>query len=167
MNLLRIATLLLLFTIVTAASAHKFYVSITKIEYVQEKQSVQIITKIFIDDLEDVLQQRYKPTISLATQNETAEDLAYMKQYILQKLQIEVNGKPATPKFIGSEYETDVVKVYLEITGVQNLKTLEIENYLLLDMFDEQQNIVHLKTSKSRRSLVLDKDNPKGVLNFD
>ncbi len=166
MKFFRIATLLLLFSLFTAATAHKFYVSITKIEYVQEKESLQIITKIFTDDIEDVLQERYSPDISLGTKNETATDVAYLKKYIFQKLQIHVNGKPETFTFVGIAYENDVMKVYLEITGIADLKTLEIENEILFDMFDEQQNIIHLKTPKNRRSLVLDKDNPKGLLNF-
>jgi hypothetical protein len=158
---------LLLFPILTAASLHKFYVSTTKIEYVKEKKAIQIITKIFIDDVEDALQVRYNEDISLATEKETATDIAYLKQYVLQKFQLQVNGKPVTLQYIGREYETDIVKVYLEVTGITQLKTLEIDNQVLFDLFEEQQNIIHLKTSEKRRSIVLDKDNPKGVLNFD
>lgn len=163
----KILFFLFLFPIITGATLHKFYVSTTKIEYVKEKRSIQIITKIFIDDIEDVLQQRYDPDISLASHKESAEDVAFLEKYILQKIRLEVNGKPVTLQYIGREYETDIVKIYLEVTGVAQLKTLEIENQVLLDMFDDQQNIIHLKTSEKRRSIVLDKDNPKGVLNFD
>ena len=44
--------LLSLPVLMASSSAHKFYVSITKIEYVASQQSLQIITKIFIDDFE-------------------------------------------------------------------------------------------------------------------
>jgi hypothetical protein len=36
----------------------------------------------------------------------------------------------------------------------------------LFDTFEDQQNIIHIKTPEKRRSLVLDKENPKGLLNF-
>ena len=42
----------------------------------------------------------------------------------------------------------------------------EIENKILFDTFEDQQNIIHIKTPEKRRSLVLDKENPKGLLNF-
>jgi hypothetical protein len=167
MKFFKVLLVVLLFPLITGGSLHKFYVSTTKIEYIKEKKSIQIITKIFIDDIEDVLQKRYDPTISLATAKETAAAEAFLKQYILQKFQLSVNGAPVALQYIGREYETDIVKVYLEVTEVSHLKTLEIENQVLLDMFEEQQNIVHLKTSENRRSIVLDKDRPKGVLNFD
>lgn len=151
----------------SGAPVHKFYVSITKIEYVKEKNSIQIITKIFIDDIEDALQQQYDPSISLDTKKETEKADADLKKYILQKLNIKVNGKAVSINYIGKEYDTDMVVAYLEITDVKELKTITIENKLLFEMFPEQQNIIHLKTPSSRKSLMLDRDEPKGELKFN
>ena len=36
--------------------AHKFYVSVTQIEYVKEKESVEIVMRIFIEDLEKYIE---------------------------------------------------------------------------------------------------------------
>ncbi|MDC8000768.1 hypothetical protein POV26_06950 [Aequorivita todarodis] len=166
MKFFRILLLLWVFPLASATSAHKFYVSITKIEYVKEKSSLQIITKIFIDDIEDALQQRYDPSISLDTKKETAEADEDLKNYILQKLNIKINGKSVKLDYIGKEYDTDMLVAYIEVKDVKKLKTIEIENKVLMEMFPEQQNIIHLKTSKSRRSLILDRDEPSGQLNF-
>ncbi len=156
----------MVFPLISATPAHKFYVSITKIEYVKEKSSLQIITKIFIDDIEDALQQRYNPSISLDTKKETAAADEDLKKYILQKINIKVNGKAVSLNYIGKEYDTDMVVAYMEVTDVKELKTITIENKILLDVFSEQQNIIHLKTPNSRKSLILDKDEPSGQLNF-
>jgi hypothetical protein len=166
MKIFRIFALLMVFPLVSGAPAHKFYVSITKIEYVKEKSSLQIITKIFIDDIEDALQQRYNPSISLDTKKETAAADEDLKKYILQKINIKVNGKAVSLNYIGKEYDTDMVVAYMEVTGLKELKTITIENKILLDVFSEQQNIIHLKTPNSRKSLILDKDEPSGQLNF-
>lgn len=72
MKYFKFLLLALVFPLVSGTPAHKFYVSITKIEYVKEKNSLQIITKIFTDDIEDALQQRYDKNISLDTKKETA-----------------------------------------------------------------------------------------------
>lgn len=152
---------------VSAAPAHKFYVSITKIEYVKEKNSLQIITKIFIDDIEDALQQQYNPSISLDTKKETTTADADLKNYILQKINIKVNGKPVKLDYIGKEYDTDMVVAYLEVTDVKELKTITVENKILFEMFPEQQNIIHLKTISSRKSLMLNRDEPSGKLDFN
>lgn len=156
-----------MFPLVSATSVHKFYVSITKIEYVKEKNSLQIITKIFTDDIEDVLQQRYDASISLDTKKETEAADDDLKNYILQKLNIKVNGKPVQLNYIGKEYDTDMVVAYIEVTGVKDLKSIEIENKVLMELFPEQQNIIHLKTPNTRKSLILEKDEPKGVLDFN
>lgn len=168
MKFLKIAFLIVLFPVLTGAtSAHKFYVSITKIEYVAESESLQIITQLFIEDVEQVLRQRYNPNISLGTPKETEADAAFLKQYILQKLKIEVNGTPLTLNYIGKEYDTDMVKSYMEVTGVSEVKDILVENKALMDLFDDQQNIIHYKNKKTRKSMMLDRDNPKGVLNFN
>jgi 6-pyruvoyl-tetrahydropterin synthase len=167
MKYFKIFLLVLLFPIITASSEHKFYVSITKIEYVKEKNSLQIITKIFIDDIEDALQQRYDTSISLDTKKETKAADEDVKNYLFQKIKIKVNGKPLTLDYIGKEYETDMLVAYLEIKNIKELKTIQIENKLLMEIFPEQQNIIHLKTSKSRKSLILDSDEPSGKLEFN
>lgn len=167
MKRIPIVLLLLIVPICIAAGVHKFYASVTKIEYVESKQSLQIITQIFTDDLEKALTERNQRKVHLGTKKEKSADVALMKQYVLDKLVIFVNGKPATINYIGNKYETDQVKLYLEIKGVTSLKSIEIENKVLLGMFEDQQNIIHIKTSKNRRSLILDRDNPKGLLKFD
>ena len=43
------------FMAVTSLKDHKFYVSLTQVEYVKEKQSLQIISRVFLDDIEDAL----------------------------------------------------------------------------------------------------------------
>ncbi len=167
MKYFRILLLLLIFPLISATSAHKFYMSITKIEYVKEKKSLQIITKIFTDDIEDALQHRYDPSISLDTKKETEAADEYLQKYILQKLNIKVNGKPVQLNYIGKEYDLDMLVAYIEVTNVPNLKSIEIENKVLMEMFPEQQNIIHLKTTNSRKSLMLDKDESSGKLKFD
>lgn len=167
MKFLQILFLSVLFTLLTGATSHKYYVSITKIEHVADSQSLQIITQIFIDDIEDVLQERYSDNISLGTKKETKADAAFLKEYILQKLKIKVNGKPLELNYLGKEYDVDMVKSYIEVTGIEEIESLEIENKLLMDLFTDQQNIIHFKSKQSRRSLILDKENPKGVLNFN
>lgn len=151
----------------TSASTHKFYVSITNIEYVQAEQSLQIITKIFIDDIEDALEKRYGTKLHFDTDSETQREGELLEAYILQKLKIFVNGSPVEMNYIGKEYDIDVVKSFIEVKGISDFSEIEVENEILFDAFDEQQNVIHVKTGDRRRSLVLEKENPKGVLNFN
>jgi len=167
MKILKIAILLLTLPLVISTTTHKFYVSTTNVEFVKEKQVVQVITKIFIEDIEQALQARYSPSISLDSPKEKASDVAYLKKYVLQKMKFKINNKEVKISYIGKEYDIDIVNMYFEVENVSEVNSIEIENKVLFDMFPEQQNIIHFKTSENRKSLVLDKDNPKGVLNFN
>lgn len=163
----KILLLLLVLPLFSATSAHKFYVSITKIEFVKKQSSLQIITKIFTDDIENALRQEFSKSIFLDSKKETAQADEYLKQYILQKIKIKVNGMPVKLNYLGKEYDTDMVVAYIEVTDITDLQTVAIENKVLMEMFPEQKNIIHLNTAKSRRSLILDKDNPRGELKFN
>ena len=65
MNILKIIFVLFLVPIMTSSVSHKFYVSTTTIEYVKEKDAIQIISKMFVEDLEVILQERYDPSVVL------------------------------------------------------------------------------------------------------
>ena len=167
MKYLKIALLVIVLPLMSMSTAHKFYVSITKVEYIEEEESLQIILKIFTEDLEKTLRERYGADIHLDSKKETEADVEFIQKYLLKKLKIQVNNTPVTINYIGKEYENDVIKIYMEIQNVSELKTFEIENKVLMDMYDEQQNIIHFRNKKIRKSLMLDSDNPKAVLNLN
>ena len=151
---------------VTGAANHKFYASTTRIEYVPQEQSVQIITEIFTDDIQQALSERNLRDVHLDSKKQTQEDILLLQHYVFKKLTIFVNGTKQGYDYIGLQYDLDRVKLYLEITNVSSFEQVEIENKILFDAFEDQQNIIHVTTPESRRSLVLDKENPKGLLKF-
>ncbi|WP_034061370.1 DUF6702 family protein [Lacinutrix jangbogonensis] len=147
-------------------SVHKYYVSITKIEYVKGQQSVQIITRIFIDDFEELLKERYNDKIVLASNTDETEIDNYIKKYLLSRLKININGKSSIIKFIGKEYDEDVIQCYLEIENVESIKSFSVENSVLYDMFSDQKNIVRTHINGKHKSFILIPENDKGMLNF-
>lgn len=163
----KILLFLLFLPLISATADHKFYVSITQIEFVKEKSSLQIIAKVFTDDIEKALRKRHTDRIFLDSKKETPQTDEFLKQYILQKINISVNNKPVQLNYIGKEYETDMVVVYIEVTAIKELQSLKIENKILMELFPDQKNIIHLKTAKSRRSLILETDNTSGQLEFN
>ena len=162
---------LLLFTIliplVAFTSIHKFYVSVTLVEYVKEKQSVQIITRIFIDDLEDLLRKRYDENITLNTSKEEQSIDVYIGKYLKSKMQVNINGTPVSFTFIGKEYEDDIVYCYMEISDISSIDSFKITNQILFEVFNEQQNIVRTNINSKNKSFLLTSHNETGVLNFN
>jgi len=146
---------------------HEYFVSVTKVEYSKETQSLQIISQIFIDDFETVLRKRYDEKIILDIENESESVETYMKRYLTDKLKINVNGSAVNFKFIGKEYKDDITYCYLEIENVSDIKSIAVTNQLLFDAFSDQQNILRLKLLDKNKSFLLVPENDSCVLNFD
>ncbi|MCK0110358.1 peptidase E [Flavobacteriaceae bacterium S0825] len=146
---------------------HKYYVSVTEVEYVKEQESVQIVTRIFIDDFEKMLRERYDESITLDIGKDETQIDAYIQKYLSSKLQITIDNTLQQFEFLGKEYEDDILFCYLEITDVSAINNFEIVNQVLFDVFDDQQNLVKTKINSKRKSFMLIPQNDKGVLNFN
>jgi len=146
---------------------HEYYVSVTNIEYVNEQQSLQIISQIFIDDFEKLLQERYDETITLAPDNNKTNIEKYMERYLEDKLKLEINSNPVSFKFIGKAYRDDIAYCYLEVEDVSTLKSITVKNQILFDVFPEQQNILRIKGLGKNKSFLLFPDNDNCMLNFN
>ncbi len=145
---------------------HKYYISNTDVAYVADKQSVQIISRIFIDDLERVLQERYDNVPVEISTNTDANDL-YIETYLKTKLKLKINHKEVTPKYLGKTIEGSIVKCFLEVDKVKRITALEISNQILFDIFSEQQNITKLNINKRRKSYMLTKENDSAFISFN
>lgn len=166
--LMRSGLLLLVIPLFAFSVMHKFYVSVTNIQYSEKDNSLQITSRIFIDDLENVLEERYGVEMNLATKKESGEANFYIEKYMRSKLVISADNATKDFVFLGKKYDNDLVICYLEVEDIDLPKheTLAVENDILTDLFDEQQNIVHFRINGEKKSFVLVKENNKGMLNL-
>ena len=108
----KILFLIIIVPILTAATIHKFYVTTTRVEYIPQEQSLQIITEIFTDDIEKTLTKRTLKEVHLDSEKETNEDLALLRDYVFNKFVVFVNGIKVNYNYIGLQYDIDRVKLY-------------------------------------------------------
>jgi len=157
---------LILIPLLAFTTAHDYYVSITQIEYVKDKKEVQIISRIFIDDFEKLIRKRYDPNLTMVVDDESPKVDFYVEKYLNEKIKIRINNQDKEAAFIGKEYEGDIVYCYLQIENVESIKSFEIINQVLFDLYKDQQNIVRTKINNKNKSFILIKENDKGLLNF-
>jgi len=134
---------------------HKFYVSVTEIEHNEEAQSLQIIQRVFTDDLENLLRIRYNPSVRLGKEVETEEVDILISKYLQQKFTIEVDGNKLKHNFLGKEYENDMTVFYIEIPEVNNFRKIRVRNTVLMDLFEDQKNLIHVENKGKTKSLIL------------
>ena len=163
-------TFALLFTIVLLSSFtakdHETYLSVTEIEYNQEQKSLQIISRVFIDDLEDVLSKRYQKEVSLSYKKDLDLNKDLIEKYINKKLSISINNESQGLKLLGSKFDADQIVLFIECKNVKNFKKIRVENLILTDLFDSQKNIVHVKKGENIESMLLVKGNSSKTLNY-
>lgn len=152
-------SLILLTISLSAFTAHKYYISLTKVDYKKESETLQITMRIFIDDLEETINKTYTKKIELAIANESKEIDSLINLYINTRFSIKINDKTKTYHFLGKEYENDVVYLYLESVGIKNTTSIEIKNNMLMELFSKQKNIIKINILNTKKTFFLTKEN--------
>lgn len=166
MNISKAIVVASMIPLLAFSSLHKYYVSVTKVEHIKEKQTVQITSRIFIDDFEKLLRARYEDALVLNSGQREAQIDIYIQKYLKSKLQISINKDQKLLTYLGKAYEEDEVVCYLEIENVPKITEFEVQNQLLFDMFQKQKNIVRTFINNRHKTFVLIPENDKGLLNF-
>jgi len=166
-NNIKIGVILFLFVFFSSFnSLHKFYVSVTQVDYVKTKNRIEITSRIFIDDFNKVLEKKYNKKIYLASnrQIEGAEKL--VENYLKEKIKVMINKKPYDFQFLATEIDNDVLICYLKVNFSEKITTFEIENSVLTEMFKEQQNLLHTNINNEKSSFLLTNSDSTAFLEF-
>ncbi len=155
---------LLLVIPMMAFGVHKHYISLTKVDYIEEKKVVQVTMKFFIDDIELALENRNGQQMELTTKDEHKMANKYLEIYIREKFKVWINEEEKEYTYLGKEYENNEVFFYLELENISDIKTIEIQNSMLFEEFEEQQNYIKLSVKNIRKTFILIKANNKEVL---
>ena len=164
---LKILLILLVVSFSSFTTNHKFYVSVTDMKYNAKAKDLEVISRVFINDFEDLLQKRYDKNIHLDDSKETAEAEKYIKKYLGEKMQVWLDGTPATINYLGKEYDNDMVVLYLEVPDVKPFNKIKVRNTVLTDIFSEQKNLVHVEYKGDIKSLILTGSNKEETLDFE
>ena len=109
---LRYFTPIILVVLLSSFAWHKFYVSVTQIDYVPNKKRIEITHRIFIDDLEKALEKKYKKKVYLTSTKELPEAETLIKTYLKENIKISINKKPQEIVYLAREVEGDVLIFY-------------------------------------------------------
>ena len=158
--------LLLIMLPVLASTAHKYYLSLTQIEYNATSKSVEVIINVFVDDIETSLNKIHTKDLRLNTKKEPNNSDVYFEQYLKNHVQFKIDGTTVSYSYLGKEYDGDIVYFYLEIKNIERIQTIEIKNTLLIADFPKQQNLVKSKVNGKHKSVLLTKENDKALLKY-
>ena len=156
----------ILFLTLTSFSVHKFYVALYQVNYAPEKKMLQITSRIFVDDLNSAVGKKYSKKINLGSENESVDDVNFLKKYFSEKFYIKVNGQTKPILFLSKEMEGDVLICYFSVKEIQKINSLEIYNAVITEGNAEQQNIMHFNVSGVKNTLLFTESTSKGMLKY-
>jgi hypothetical protein len=145
---------------------HPFYVSVTEVRHNEKSRVLEVSTRIFYDDLEEALAASSRTKVDILKPTDREEINRLLGAYLQQHLQVSVDGKPVTLRFLGYEIDNDAAWCYLEGPEVRQVKQLDIRNEVLFAERRSQTNMLHVIVGGKRKSTKLDNPVSKASFSF-
>jgi len=150
-----------------AAWVHPMHVSVTEIEMNDKEKRLEIMMRVFIDDLEVTLRRNFKqPTLDvIEPKGQTLDEL--MQSYLKTRFQVSLDGKSQVIKYLGHERDHEAFVFYIEVEKVKKWKAIQVQNSIITEIYDDQSNLVHVTVAETVRSLRLTRAKPTDVITFE
>lgn len=155
MNNIRLFSLIFLVSIFSYTSAQDFHASTTKIEI--DAGELRLTSKFFTVDLEKA--------VGASTSNKSDFDNK-AKVYLEGKMTLKVNGVPVILIYNGSQTNDKSTRIYLKAVNISDIKELEVRNSMLIEIFEDQQNLLTFDINGVRKSLTTKKGTETGKITF-
>lgn len=132
-------------TIISFLFAHKFYVSVSYMEYDKERKAIEVQKKIFFDDFEVALkkQNNLKKFDILKSKKELVD--SYIEIYLNENVGFEINGRKYKINYLGHEYINGTINCYFEVLKIKKIKKLIITDRSLFSDFEDQENLIYFE----------------------
>jgi hypothetical protein len=144
------------------AEAHPIHLSVMEVYTEPENEKLGFSITFFMDDFGVAAEyDKYAPKINSGKM--TVDDL--ILSHLQQHLKVKVNGKSIRYQIREKESNFPAVTCYMEVKEkIREVQTIEVENTLLLDMFNDQKNMVHLRIpGKKEGSMILNRKKKSGL----
>ncbi len=146
---------------------HPFHVSICDVTYDSNDKHLKISVRLFADDLEIGLSSYTNtPNLNLSELDSTKLNIL-LKKYLLENLHFTINKKKLPIHYLGSQKEDNGIWCFLEYENLSPFNEISVFNNLLIDFFDDQENLVHFRKNKTVKSLRLNQENIAGSINWN
>ncbi|MFL2996810.1 MAG: DUF6702 family protein [Cytophagales bacterium] len=132
-------------TIISFLFAHKFYVSVSYIEYDNERKAIEVQKKFFFDDLEFVIKEKHNLSSFDILKSEKDSVDKYIESYLYENILFDIDGIKRKINYLGHEHLNGTINCYFEVLEVDKFENLLIKDTSLFSAFDSQENLIYLE----------------------
>ena len=144
------------------ARAHKFHTSFTEASYNAEAGTLEVTLRTFPDDLEAAVRRR-APSANSPAKDQAAPPAARDQKkefeervaaYVADTFQLTTAaGEPIKISWVGMDAGVDSAWLYFEARLPAGVDGVQLRSRFLFDLFDDQINLVNLKSGGKRTAL--------------
>jgi hypothetical protein len=150
------------------STPHPVHISVTEINYSEKDKALQIVSRLFIDDLElSIRAKRKDPDLDLMEPKAPLTTKQLMIDYLTDHFKVTLDGKLCKLIFLGVEKEDLSLICYIEIENVKKIKTLEVFNDAIMGTHEDQSNLVHVTFKSPVKSARLVYNKPSEKFTFE
>ena len=147
---------------------HPIHVSVTEIEYDEKDQALEIMMRVFIDDLELSLRNQFKqPELDILNPGKGQSIDALVRPYLEDHFKVSLDGIVQKAAYLGHERESEAFIFYIEVKNVKKWKTISVFNDIIMATHNDQSNLIHVYILDEVKSLRLTRNTPSDKLTFD
>lgn len=147
---------------------HPMHVSVTEIEFDEKDKALEIMMRVFIDDLELSIKNKLnQPDLDLMEPKNGKTIDQMVSEYLKSNFKISLDGKPQQTVYLGHEREDDALIFYIEVSKVKKFKTIQVQNTIITETHEDQNNLVNVTVRQTVKSLRLTRSTPVDKITFD
>ena len=140
---------------------HPVHVSVTNIEYIESEKRFEVSFKLFYDDFETIISEKYNVQLHLGTEKKLENEDIYFLMYIKERFQLFADGEVLEPRFKSRRMNDDSIWLYFYFEKITSAKKIEVRNSLMMDLFMDQKNLVIIKSKGLEKGYILKSKNDK------
>ncbi len=140
---------------------HPVHVSVTNIEYMESEKRFEVSFKLFYDDFETIILNKYNVQLFLGTEKRLENEDVYFLKYIKERFKLVADGEELEPSFKSRRMNDDSIWLYFYFERITPAIKIEVKNSLMMDLFMDQKNLVIFKSKGLEKGYILKSKNDK------
>lgn len=124
-------------------------------DYMADEKTFEVSFKIFWDDFETIIQKKYGVYLKLTQADERKDKEMYFSKYISDHFIVKADGKLIEGNYKKGEIRDKSIWLYYSYPCSPDTKRMEVEDKLMMDMFDDQTNLFMFKFGELEKAYSL------------
>ncbi len=151
-----------MFLVVFLWDAHPIHISVSEVEITTEEINWSI--RIYKDDL---LQGMYGKVTDMAILDDQEKVRKDILSYISRNISVSVDGNSLKWTLEDIQPDPEAIWVIVSTPVVSsNMNTMTIRNSILLNIYKDQKNVVHLVSGSGKKDMVFEKGDDQKVISL-